>query len=58
MTPPLSADPGLAACGSSLTAITLAELGDKTLLMALILAVQHQPRRWVFVGAFAGPGVR
>jgi putative Ca2+/H+ antiporter (TMEM165/GDT1 family) len=52
MTPPLSADPGLAAFGSSLTAITLAELGDKTFFMALILAVRHRPR-WVFVGAFA-----
>jgi putative Ca2+/H+ antiporter (TMEM165/GDT1 family) len=45
-------DPGLAAFGSSLTAITLAELGDKTFFMALILAVRH-PRRWVFLGAFA-----
>jgi putative Ca2+/H+ antiporter (TMEM165/GDT1 family) len=42
----------LAAFGSSLTAITLAELGDKTFFMALILAVRHRPR-WVFVGAFA-----
>jgi putative Ca2+/H+ antiporter (TMEM165/GDT1 family) len=45
-------DPTLAAFGSSLTAITLAELGDKTFFMALILAVRH-PRRWVFLGAFA-----
>lgn len=42
----------LTAFGSSLTAITLAELGDKTFFMALILAVRHPPR-WVFVGAFA-----
>ena len=52
MTPPLSADPGLAAFGSSLFAITLAELGDKTFFMALILATRHRPR-WVFLGAFA-----
>jgi putative Ca2+/H+ antiporter (TMEM165/GDT1 family) len=51
MTVPLSADPGLAAFGSSLTAITLAELGDKTFFMALILAVRHRPR-WVFLGSF------
>ena len=44
-------DPGLTAFGSSLTAITLAELGDKTFFMALILAVRHRPR-WVFIGAF------
>ena len=49
---PLSSDPSLAAFGSSLTAITLAELGDKTFFMALILAVRHRAR-WVFVGAFA-----
>lgn len=49
---PVPSDPGLAAFGSSLTAITLAELGDKTFFMALILAVRH-PRRWVFLGAFA-----
>lgn len=48
----LSADPGLAAFGSSLSAITLAELGDKTFFMALILAVRHRGR-WVFIGAFA-----
>ncbi|MFZ9229629.1 MAG: TMEM165/GDT1 family protein [Prochlorococcaceae cyanobacterium] len=41
----------LAAFGSSLSAITLAELGDKTFFMALILAVRHRPR-WVFIGAF------
>ncbi|MFN9621689.1 MAG: TMEM165/GDT1 family protein, partial [Cyanobacteriota bacterium] len=35
----------------SLTAITLAELGDKTFFMALILAARHQARL-VFVGAF------
>ena len=45
-------DPGLTAFGSSLTAITLAELGDKTFFMALILAVRHRPR-WVFIGAFS-----
>ena len=48
-------DPGLAAFGSSLTAITLAELGDKTFFMALILAVRHRPR-WVFIGAFGALG--
>jgi hypothetical protein len=48
----LSGDPTLTAFGSSLTAITLAELGDKTFFMALILATRHRPR-WVFVGAFA-----
>jgi putative Ca2+/H+ antiporter (TMEM165/GDT1 family) len=48
----LSSDPSLAAFGSSLTAITLAELGDKTFFMALILAVRHRGR-WVFLGAFA-----
>ena len=52
MPAPLPSDPNLAAFGSSLTAITLAELGDKTFFMALILAVRH-PRRWVFLGAFA-----
>ena len=52
MTTPLHSDPSLAAFGSSLTAITLAELGDKTFFMALILAVRHRAR-WVFVGAFA-----
>ncbi|MFM1800528.1 MAG: hypothetical protein RLZZ117_2806 [Cyanobacteriota bacterium] len=44
--------PSLAAFGASLTAITLAELGDKTFFMALILAARHRGR-WVFVGAFA-----
>ena len=52
MTAPLTTDPGLAAFGSSLTAITLAELGDKTFFMALILATRHRPRD-VFLGAFA-----
>jgi len=52
MTLPPAGDPGLAAFGSSLTAITLAELGDKTFFMALILAARHRPR-WVFLGAFA-----
>ena len=56
MTLPTSGDPALAAFGSSLTAITLAELGDKTFFMALILAVRHPPR-WVFVGAFAALGL-
>ncbi len=49
---PVSSDPGLTAFGSSLTAITLAELGDKTFFMALILAARHRPRD-VFIGAFA-----
>jgi putative Ca2+/H+ antiporter (TMEM165/GDT1 family) len=48
----LTSEPTLAAFGSSLTAITLAELGDKTFFMALILAVRHRGR-WVFAGAFA-----
>lgn len=52
MPSPLTADPGLAAFGSSLTAITLAELGDKTFFMALILAARHRGRD-VFIGAFA-----
>ncbi|MFN9645477.1 MAG: TMEM165/GDT1 family protein [Cyanobacteriota bacterium] len=43
--------PNLTAFGASLTAITLAELGDKTFFMALILAARHQARL-VFVGAF------
>ena len=48
----LAADPGAAAFGASLTAITLAELGDKTFFMALILAARH--RAWdLFVRAFA-----
>lgn len=49
---PLPSDPGLAAFGSSLTAITLAELGDKTFFMALILAARHRARD-VFIGSFA-----
>jgi putative Ca2+/H+ antiporter (TMEM165/GDT1 family) len=48
MTP---AHPSLAAFGASLTAITLAELGDKTFFMALILAARHRGRQ-VFIGAF------
>ena len=52
MTLPPNGDPALAAFGSSLTAITLAELGDKTFFMALILAVRHRAR-WVFIGSFA-----
>jgi Ca2+/H+ antiporter, TMEM165/GDT1 family len=43
---------GLAAFGSSFSAITLAELGDKTFFMAMILAMRHS-RRWVFLGSFA-----
>jgi len=45
-------DAGLAAFGSGFSAITLAELGDKTFFMALILAARHA-RRWVFLGSFA-----
>ena len=56
MTAPLSADPALAAFGSSLTAITLAELGDQTFFMALILAARHRPRD-VFLGALSALGV-
>jgi putative Ca2+/H+ antiporter (TMEM165/GDT1 family) len=52
MSLPIPADPGLAAFGASLTAITLAELGDKTFFMALILAARHRGRD-VFIGAFA-----
>jgi len=52
MAVPVSAAPGLASFGSSLAAITLAELGDKTFFMALILATRHRPRH-VFFGAFA-----
>lgn len=49
----MASDPQLiTAFGSSLSAITLAELGDKTFFMALILATRHQ-RRWVFLGSFA-----
>ncbi|MFM7085765.1 MAG: TMEM165/GDT1 family protein [Cyanobium sp.] len=44
--------PALATFGASLTAITLAELGDKTFFMALILATRHSARQ-VFLGAFA-----
>lgn len=49
-------DPGLAAFGSSFTAITLAELGDKTFFMSLILAMRHR-RRWVFLGSFVALAV-
>ncbi|MFZ0406782.1 MAG: TMEM165/GDT1 family protein [Cyanobium sp.] len=52
MSAPLPSDPGMAAFGASLTAITLAELGDKTFFMALILAARHRARD-VFIGAFA-----
>ena len=52
MTASLPSDPGVAAFGASLTAITLAELGDKTFFMALILAARHRAR-YVFLGAFA-----
>ncbi|TVS03453.1 MAG: TMEM165/GDT1 family protein [Cyanobium sp. PLM2.Bin73] len=52
MTVPVPADPNVAAFGASFTAITLAELGDKTFFMALILATRHRGR-YVFVGAFA-----
>jgi len=48
----MPSESGLAAFGSSVTAITLAELGDKTFFMALILAARHRAR-WVFIGAFA-----
>jgi putative Ca2+/H+ antiporter (TMEM165/GDT1 family) len=51
MNAPLPSDPGVAAFGASLTAITLAELGDKTFFMALILAARHRGRD-VFLGAF------
>lgn len=51
MTPALPSHPSLAAFGASLTAITLAELGDKTFFMALILAARHRARH-VFIGAF------
>lgn len=52
MSIPIPADPNVAAVGASFTAITLAELGDKTFFMALILATRHRGR-YVFVGAFA-----
>jgi putative Ca2+/H+ antiporter (TMEM165/GDT1 family) len=52
MSSPLPSDPAVAAFGASLTAITLAELGDKTFFMALILAARHRGRD-VFIGAFA-----
>jgi len=52
MSTSLPSDPAVAAFGASLTAITLAELGDKTFFMALILAARHRGRD-VFIGAFA-----
>jgi putative Ca2+/H+ antiporter (TMEM165/GDT1 family) len=52
VTAALSDQPALAAFSASLTAITLAELGDKTFFMALILAARHSARP-VFAGAFA-----
>ena len=51
MSTPLPSDPAVAAFGASLTAITLAELGDKTFFMALILAARHRGRD-VFIGSF------
>jgi putative Ca2+/H+ antiporter (TMEM165/GDT1 family) len=51
MTPAFPSHPSLAAFGASFTAITLAELGDKTFFMALILAARHRGRD-VFIGAF------
>lgn len=48
----MSSDPAIAAFGSSFTAITLAELGDKTFFVAFLLAARHRAR-WVFIGAFA-----
>jgi len=52
ITESLVGQPALAALGASFTAITLAELGDKTFFMALILAARHSARL-VFAGAFA-----
>jgi putative Ca2+/H+ antiporter (TMEM165/GDT1 family) len=52
----MPSDPALAAFGSSFTAITLAELGDKTFFVALLLAARHRAR-WVFTGAFAALAV-
>ncbi|MBM5801329.1 MAG: TMEM165/GDT1 family protein [Cyanobacteria bacterium K_DeepCast_35m_m2_023] len=52
MTGLVPSNPALAALGASFTAITLAELGDKTFFMALILAVRHRGRD-VFIGSFA-----
>jgi hypothetical protein len=52
MTTPLPSHPGVAAFGASLTAITLAELGDKTFFMALIL----WPLRWPRSFSRRGPG--
>jgi Ca2+/H+ antiporter, TMEM165/GDT1 family len=53
---PFASTPSLAAVGASFTAITLAELGDKTFFMALILATRHRGRL-VFIGAFAALAV-
>ncbi|MFZ9754199.1 MAG: TMEM165/GDT1 family protein, partial [Cyanobium sp.] len=44
VTAALSDQPALAAFSASLTAITLAELGDKTFFMAMILAARHSAR--------------
>jgi putative Ca2+/H+ antiporter (TMEM165/GDT1 family) len=52
MSTSLPSDPSVAAFGASLTAISLAELGDKTFFMALILAARHRAGD-VFIGAFA-----
>jgi len=52
MTAAVANDPGVAAFGASIAAITLAELGDKTFFMALILAARYRGRD-VFMGAFA-----
>jgi len=52
MTAAVANDPGVAVFGASLAAITLAELGDKTFFMALILAARYRGRD-VFMGAFA-----
>ncbi len=53
---PLSGESTMAALGSGFTAITLAELGDRTFFMALILAARHRAR-WVFLGSFAALAV-
>ncbi len=42
MSVPVPSDPSVAAVGASFTAITVAELGDKTFVMALILATRHR----------------
>lgn len=43
----------LTAFTSSLSLITVAELGDKTFFIAMILAMRHR-RRWVFWGVMVG----